>query len=72
MDTIKNVNFVDSIPKIKEENYTTLDRLDLTDIAQAIDGSRSKITDAAEIDEDPNNKRSNFNGLYKTIKCWFW
>lgn len=47
-----------------EEKYTTLEKIDLTDIAQAIDGSKSMSEDESYRDasEEKDNKP----------KFWFW
>jgi hypothetical protein len=53
----------------EEQNYQTLDELDLSDIAQAIDGGRSLA--AKEID---NEKLTDNDGkdVLKSKKFWFW
>jgi hypothetical protein len=56
-------------PQYEEKNYQTLDELDLSDIAQAIDGGRSRSLKKAPI-EKLLDKDSN-NGL-KAKKFWFW
>jgi len=56
-------------PQYEEKHYQTLDELDLSDIAQAIDGGRSRSLKKAPIENliEKDNKA----GL-KSRRFWFW
>lgn len=55
----------ESVIETSEQRYTTLDNLDLTDIAQAIDGGRSKPKEEADYEVDPERN-------LKVKKFWLW
>ena len=69
MSTYKR-NFSDRFDPLHEErHYQTLDELDLSDIAQAIDGGRSRSMKKAPIEK--LLEKDSKVGL-KSRRFWFW
>jgi hypothetical protein len=56
-------------PQYEEQNYQTLDELDLSDIAQAIDGGRSLSLKKAPVEK--LMKKGSKEDL-RTKRFWFW
>ena len=69
MPTYKKAINEKPVSKSDERHYHTLEKIDLSDIAQAIDGGRSSQ------DEDDNFKTYNKNQRNESLKLkkfWFW
>lgn len=66
MASVDKILEKESVIETSEQRYTTLDNIDLTDIAQAIDGGRSKPK------EEPNYKIDPERNLKTTKKFWLW